>query len=113
MIKVQTKKCQELYAVDIPKEDMTMNKVILTTILMTSITPVMAQVQTWDPRYSPSPVSNPVVHPVYTQPVYGGYGTSPYYPSYGPDVSNPVITRSEYPGALDPQRNLPSWVYNP
>lgn len=33
------------------------------------------------------------------------------YENYG--ANNQYVTRSEYPGALDPVRNLPAWSYNP
>lgn len=35
-----------------------------------------------------------------------------YQPCYSPDINQP-ITQNQYPGALDPQRNLPAWSYNP
>jgi hypothetical protein len=87
-----------------------MNKLILISLLIGLASPALAQ--GYYPRYS-GPGSeashvNPVA-PYNYQPTctYNGY-----QPCNSPDV-NPPITRSEYPGALDPVRNLPEWSYNP
>jgi hypothetical protein len=86
-----------------------MNKLIIAAVLLGLGSAALAD-QPWQPQYygyQPQPCVQPVqsYEPTCT---YNGY-----QPCNSPDISDPVITRSEYPGALDPVRRLPAWVYNP